>query len=246
MKNPMSQINFLFFTTLMAILIWMASPSVKAAPSHPLPLYDAQYTITWHGIEVGTSTHRLTQKADGHYYFEAKTKPRIKILPYQYYESAEFSWQNDKIKPYLYHCNILEGKRRKVGDVHFDWAAKKITHRLPNETLTNNLKEGMQDKVTQTFSIRQALKKNHTALHYEIAELDKIKPYTFTVLGKESLNTNIGVLETLKIKHISSRGHETVMWLDPKRDYLPVKVTQSRNGKVVATGTILNYYPLKG
>ncbi|MFI4937541.1 MAG: hypothetical protein ACHQJ6_03405, partial [Candidatus Berkiellales bacterium] len=62
MKNRKSQLDFLFLSTLLAIVIWMASPSVKAKPNptpppFPLQTYEARYEVSWHGIPAGTSLH---------------------------------------------------------------------------------------------------------------------------------------------------------------------------------------------
>ena len=229
----------------MAILIWMASSSVKANVSDPnafpLVTYEAHYKVSWRGIDAGESIHKLQRRADGNYHFESRTEPRLAILPYHYVESSDFIWKEGKIIPQHYAYNIHEGKRRKVGNVIFDWKTNKLYNRQLDEPWELDIFDGIQDKITQGLALRQALKSGQTTFTYQVAERDKIKPYTFKIIGPEVLKTKLGILKTLKLEHISQKGHKTILWLALPYDYLPVKMTQNRNGKTVSTGEIVTF-----
>lgn len=235
----------------MAILIWMASPSVKGyvkdeITSFPLVAFEARYSVSWLGLYTGESVHKLQRSKNGAYHFETRTEPRLRFLPFHYVESSDFIWQSGKIFPQNYYYNIQEGKRHKKGNVLFDWKNNTIKNaqiRTPWETVIPE--EGIQDKLTQTLSLRQALITGKSELSYMVAEEDKLKNYSFTILGKEQLQTKIGTLETLKIEHISRKGHRTIMWFAKKFDYLPVKMIQTRRGKQVASGEILSFSSLQ-
>lgn len=242
----------------MAILIWMASSSAKAtelnelteastaspiAQAFPLPAYEAHYEVSWYGIPAGESVHKLTQQSENQYHFEVRTEPRMKMLPYHYVESSDFTWNGTTISPQNYFYNNHEGKRRKKGNVLFDWQNNKLKNAALNQPWEADISEGVQDKITQTLSLRQALKSGSTQLNYLVAEEDKIKNYHFTILGEERLKTKLGVLQTIKVEHISRKGARTTLWLAKQFDYLPVKMTQARQGKIVAGGEILSYLP---
>jgi hypothetical protein len=231
----------------MAILIWMASPSVKGYvkedTSHPIMEYSARYSVNWHGLYAGESIHVLKKRPNGQYFFEAKTEPRLRFLPFHYTESSDFTWQSGQFIPQHYHYNIQEGKRRKKGNVNFEWK----THQLENRESPDHWKEafsdGVQDKVTQALSLRYALKTGQNVVNYTVAEEDKFKVYTFKILGQEQLQTKLGTIETVKVEHISRKGHRTITWFAKKWDYLPVKMNQFRQGKLVASGEILTFTP---
>lgn len=239
----------LFFSGLLAILIWMSSPSVKASltvgqSDTPFPFseYEARYTINWHGLYAGASTHKLHKRENGQYHFETRTEPHLHFLPFHYVESSDFSWIDGKILPDNYYYNIQEGKRHKEGSVLFDRQTQKIKqNRVSHQTLEAELIDGLQDKLTQTFSLRQALKNGDRSFTYPVAENDKIKEYTFKIVGEEKIQTKLGRLKVIKVEHLSRKGHRTVTWLAPQYDYLPVKMTQYRNGKQVAGGEILSF-----
>jgi len=251
LKNKLSQLNFIFFSTLIAILIWMASPSVKGFVNndtqHPFPLteYEARYTVNWHGLYAGESIHKLHRRPDGMYHFETRTSPKLAFLPFNYRESSDFSYQAGKIKPHNYYYNLQEGKKHKVGNVSFNWQENTLRNKALAEPWEMTIPKDVQDKLSHTLSLRQALKEGLTILTFTVAEEDKIKDYSFTILGEERLNTKIGVMDTIKVQHVSRRGNRTTLWLAKSLDYAPVKMMQSRQGKTVAGGEILSFTPIK-
>lgn len=247
----MSQLNFIFFSTLIAILIWMTSPSVKGFVNNevhqalPLTEYEARYTVNWHGLYAGESVHKLHRRADGLYHFETRTSPQLAFLPYNYRESSDFSYQSGKIKPHNYYYNIQEGAKRKVGNVSFNWQENTLINKELSEPWSMEIPKDVQDKLTHTLSLRQALKCGQSIPTFTVAEEDKIKDYAFTLLGEERLNTKLGMMDTIKVQHISRRGNRTTLWLAKSLDYAPVKMMQQRQGKVVAGGEILSFSPSK-
>lgn len=246
MKNKQNQLNYIFLSSLFVILIWMASTTTKAnlTPTpFPLKSYEAHYSISWFGIPAGESVHKLHQKTDGNYHFESRTLPKMQMLPYHYHESTDFAWKDGQIYPHNYHYNIKEGKRRKQGHVHFNWDKQTISNAKLKEPWQTEITEGIQDKLTQTLCLRQALKSGSKNLKYTVAEEDKIKDYDFVIVGSEKLKTKIGNFDTLKVEHVSRKGIRTTLWLAKKLEYLPVKMSQMRQGKVVASGEILTFTP---
>lgn len=252
MRNPNSQINLLFFSTLIALVIWIASPTVKGEELHvhshqnvsfPFAEYAARYTLNWHGIPAGESIHILKQRADGQYHFQVRAEPTLKLIPFHHTESSDFIWLNGKILPQNYYYNRKEGKRHRVGNVCFDYQNKKLTNKTLSEPWEEKLPSDVQDKITQALSLRYALKIGSNTFNYIVAEEDKLKDYHFTLLGEEHLTTKLGTLITLKVEHISRKNARTTMWLAKELDYLPVKMTQHRQGKIVADGEILSFTP---
>jgi hypothetical protein len=208
LKNQ--QLRALLITSLFAVLLWAVTPSVHAFPIAP---YEAHYSVSWLGIPAGESVHTLHERADGHYYFETRTLPNMQMLPYHYHESTNFSWENENFVPQTYHYNVKEGKRIKKGQVNFDWQNKTISNKNLKEPWLTELADGIQDKLTQTLCLRHALKIGVHNFNYMVAEEDKIKNYHFSILGEEQLKTKLGVLQTIKVEHISRKGARTTLWL---------------------------------
>tara|TARA_R110002110_G_scaffold166602_2_gene367336 strand:+ start:91253 stop:91972 length:720 start_codon:yes stop_codon:yes gene_type:complete len=231
--------------TLIATLIWLASPSIQASVNQatstqnfPIQEYEAHYDIKYFGITAGESVHRLHQRKDGIYHFESRTNPILKFLPYSYVESSDFIWENGNIIPQNYFYDIQEGKRSKKGNVTFDWVAKVVANNVSPKPWHKPLPDNIQDKVTQVLRLRYDLIQGNTDLVYTVAEDDEIKPYAFRILGEEKIASAIGTFTAIKVEHVHRKGHRTNTWFAKELNYLPIKLNQIRKGRVVGTGEI--------
>lgn len=244
---PQSFLAFLFCFTFLNTAQCLSPHNLanQPAPAFPLPEYEAQYEISWHGIPAGDSIHRLIKKENAIYYFDIKTTPRLRILPYQYHENSVFLWKESQILPQRYYYKIFEGKRKKEGIVIFDWKKNTLYNQLVSPSWETPIIDGIQDKITQTLALRKILLEQKNDFHFFVAEEDKIKEYQFMLLGEEILKTKLGPLLTLKVEHTSRKGAITHLWLAKKWAYLPVKMIQNRHGKAVASGEITHYTPFK-
>lgn len=250
MQHPLNSIKLLFWGTFFGLALWMLSPGVQAGintkPTDHLPLaeYEAEYYVSWHGIRGGESKHRLVRRADGAYHVSSTTEPYLKFLPFKYVEKADFQWENGKVIPRNYYYNLKEGRRHKKGNVAFDWRHGKVFNKISKEPWEENTIKDMQDKLSHTVQLRLDLLNDHQPSYtYTVAEDDEVKPYTFKLLNLETLETNIGTLQALKIEHTSKKGRKTHMWLSVDHDYLPVQVHHFRDGKKVGSGAIKSYTP---
>lgn len=245
MKQPIPSMQFWLISTLIAVLIWLTSPSLQAfvrdttlSRNFPIAEYEAHYDIKYFGIKVGESIHRLHRRKNGIYHFEARTNPVLEFLPYRYVESSDFSWENGKIIPQNYFYDIHEGKRIKKGNVTFDWVAKVVANTVSSKPWRKPITEDLQDKITQVLHLRYDLIQGNTELVYTVAEDDEIKPYAFRILGEEEITTALGTFTTIKVEHVHRKGHRTNTWFAKKLNYLPVKLNQIRKGRVVGHGEI--------
>lgn len=232
------------FHSLCVLFISYHLPSY-ASMHDTLQPYHASYEISWYGIPAGISHHTLQQRHNNEYHFEVKTSPKLSMLPYRYTEKSDFIFDNGQFIPQNYYYNIQEGKRKKLGHVTFDWETKTLSNQQLEEPWQAELPENAQDKITQTLSIRQALLNGDDHFHYTVVEEDKLKEYHFTQLGDEIVKTKLGILSATKVEHVSLKGVRTTLWLSKQFDYLPIKMTQERHGKLVASGEILHYSPEK-
>ena len=76
---------------------------------------------------------------------------------------------------------------------------------------------------------------------YYLADAKEVEARKFVKQGSESIKTDYGTFDTIKVvmKH-DKPGRETIFWLAPKLDYLPVKV--SHVDKKTSYGLLLTGY----
>jgi len=244
-KQPIPNAKPWLTSTLLSIFIWLASPNIQAFVSKtttkqnfPIAEYEAHYDIKYFGLKVGESIHRLHQREDNTYHFEARTTPVIQFLPYSYVESSDFTWKNGQILPQNYFYNIHEGKRVKKGNVSFDWVQRVVANNVSPKPWHEPLPDNIQDKVTQVLRLRYDLMQGNTDLSYTVAEDDEIKPYTFRIIGEEEVTTVLGTFTAIRVEHVHRKGHHTNTWFAKNLNYLPIKLNQIRKGRVVGTGEI--------
>lgn len=230
--------NFFYF--FIALLLSFACPLLHAEIL-PLVPYTAHYTIYLKGCPVGESVNKLTV-SEGLYHFITDTQPYLNIVPYRYFAKSDFQFKAPWIIPQDYFYHTQEIRRNKKGQVHFNWKTRQLDNRYTQPNWEAPLLEGMQDKLSHSLQLRlDLLRGKSQPLEYTIAEENKILAYTFTVLFQEVLQTPIGTLNTLKIKHIDHKKQITFTWLAIDYDYLPVKMEHYRQGKKIGSGEIVSY-----
>ena len=71
----------------------------------------------------------------------------------------------------------------------------------------------------------QELQQGKRQLQYQVINKGHISTYTPTLLGKETVKTGTGELETLKYERLASnQERRTTLWCAPQLHYLPVRV----------------------
>ena len=204
--------------------------------------YEARYAVTWHGMEVGESVHRLAPLEDGRWRLVSETEPYLGFLPYEYSESAIFEMDGKRVIPLTYEYDAQEGLKNKKGVLVFDYAQAIVKNSNADRPWQTPIQPNMFDKLTQTIAMRQDLIDGKDNLTYNVVENQKLRTYAFTMVGEETLETAIGSITVLKLEHeYKRRKRKTIFWVSPEHDFLLVKMSQYRKGKLVAGGEILKY-----
>lgn len=233
-------LSILLNTLLGTLLLALSHPS--CAETLPFTPYRASYQVSLKGIPVGESVQQLIYLQNGQYRLVVNTHPYLNIVPYKYLTQTDFSFEANEIVPQHHVYQHQEIKHHKRGNVHFNWQTKKLTNNDCHPVWKADLVEGMQDKLSHSLQLRlDLLQGKREALYYTVAEETKILPYHFTIIGTERLKTNIGILNTLKVKHIDRKQQVTINWLAQDYQYLPVKMEHYRHGKKLGHGEILSY-----
>jgi hypothetical protein len=244
-NKPPLPINFYFFSSLVFILLWLASPHVNASNDFPLSPYEAQYNIQWHGLKAGTSVHTLKQNPDQTYTVESKTIPRFKWVPLHFVERSQFMWNNQEIKPLHYFYDLKEARKHKKGAVEFDWKNNRVYNKIGQEPWEQKITKGIQDKLTHALKLRtQLMQHTNKPLKFIVAEDDEVKPYIFNVIAHERIKTELGWLDSVKISHTSRSNKTYTMWLAKNFEYAPIRVEQAKDNSVFAEGEIISYKKL--
>lgn len=207
----------------------------------PFENYEARYKVTWRGVDAGVSIHRLSKVNQNRFYFEAVTEPHFGFLPFHASESSLFTWEKNEIKPYQFQYNINEGKRKRIGNIQFNWSKQKIMSLNANDPFELELNQHYQDKLTHLFMVRRDLQKAknpNQPITYIVATGDKTKSYTFVSMGSEFIQTPMGKLDAIKLENTTHGDRVTTIWFAKQWRYLPIKIVHARGGKTITTAEI--------
>lgn len=130
--------------------------------------------------------------------------------------------------------------RRGAVAANFDWDARRVT--FSARTHERPLPDGVQDRISFQFQlmlIGQAMPERFRAgaeTVLRIAGRDDVNAYRFRALGRETVATGIGELDTVRIERLdpdSPRARIDV-WLAPDRGWLPVRLRfTDRHGRSI-------------
>ena len=207
----------------------LLSPSLAAAPitNNEIASYSAQYSANYNGLAI-KAHHQLRQLEDGSYIEILNAKSILGKIK----ESAKFIIDDhQKILPYQYNYKrSLVGISRVESQV-FDWPKKQLRYAKNDKIQVVNLEPGALDIVTHKLQLRHDLQEGKTILSYPVMARDKRKQYDYEVVASEILNTEIGPLNTTKIRRISnSNTRETVIWLATDWNFLVVQLSHTEKG----------------
>jgi len=238
-------VSIKFFPLLHSLLlsICLITPLIPFSVQASLQPYRAVYSLKWHGVPVGTSTHTIQSIGPHTFSAETLSKPIIMLLPFKAHEKSRFKIYHHQVRPLHYEYQIQEKSKKKKGEIWFDWPRKKIHETIEmHPTKTFPLTESMFDKISLYFQIQSDLIHQRQPLDYTVIEPEKIKSYHFTLIGEEDLLTPLGLLKTVIIEHISpNEERRTTIWLAKERAFLIVKLQQKKNGKLTAESLIKSY-----
>ncbi len=184
--------------------------------------FQASYQFSYNGKNLGSATRTLSKSGNQwNYVFAAKAGGIASAT-----ETSRFTFENGKIGSSSFSRSSKILIHNNTMSIHFNPAAKKINTKKDKESRSFAWKAGVLDELNAELQIREDLKNGSLKSTYYLADSKEVEARKFVRQGSESVKTNYGTFDTIKvaIKH-DKPGRETIFWLAPKLDYLPVKVT---------------------
>lgn len=198
--------------------------------------FTARFDFTANRLLVARMERTLRANRDGSYTYSSKTVAAgiVSVLfPDSIDESSVWDLADGRPRPLKYqyhHVGRKNGDRHAVLD--FDWKKGVVTNRINDDPWTMKVPAGVQDKLLYHYTMMRDLKEGRPVLSYEVADGGELKNFTFERRGTETLATPLGRLQAEKLERIHG-SRRTVIWCAPALDYMPVRIEQHKDGKVV-------------
>ena len=218
-----------------ALLVVCALPGLAAAASDALRPYSASYTVSWHGMNAGTSSFTLKQESADEWSYESRNQPRGLFSLVSMASAtlhSRMSVSNAGVRPLRFTATSSSGDEVRA-DLQFDWAANRVSGKFEGETIDMALRAGVQDDLSVQVALIHALLLEQPPAGIALFDHKGIRDYAYTRVGEETLHTPLGDVATVIYR--SQRAYSprsTRFWCAPGYGFIPVRAEQQREGKV--------------
>lgn len=199
--------------------------------------FQASYQFAYNGKNMGSATRTLSKSGNNWtYVFAAKAGVIASAT-----ETSKFSLNGSQLVSDSFSRTSKILVHNNTMNIKFNPSAKTINTSKDSEKNAFAWKSGVLDELNAELQIREDIKSTGLKSNYLLSDAKGIDNRKFVKQGNEQVKTNYGTFDTIKVvmKH-DKPGRETIFWLAPKLDYLPVKV--SHEDKKTSYGLLLTGY----
>lgn len=212
---------------------------LTAVSTHALAMspFQANYQFSYNGKNMGTATRTLSKSGQQwNYVFAAKAGSIASAT-----ETSRFTFNNGKISSNSFSRTSKILVHNDKLTINFNPSSKTINTKKDDKARSFAWKAGVLDELNAELQLREDLKASGLKSSYAIADAKEVEARKFVKQGSERVTTSYGTFDTIKVvmKH-DKPNRDTIFWLAPKLDYVPVKVSH-QDGKT-SYGLLLTGY----
>jgi hypothetical protein len=234
----------------MVVLIAAAAGVARAAePAHPggpslgIPLHEAVYHATVRHIPV-RATLRLEKQNDGLFLYRSWVEPRgpLSFIRKEVSETSLVLLDADgAIQPISYRRRDEFSGRHS--DMLFDHAGQEVTINYRDRVNTIDWEPGIYDLLTLRLVLARDLARGTLKDVYRVVDdRGRVEDVDVEVVGKETLSTALGDLETVRLEYTNQRrGRAYRLWIAEQMDAAMVRLEQYEDGKLRGSLGIVEY-----
>jgi hypothetical protein len=220
-------------------LLLLALPAVAAPPQR----VQLDFTVTSGDMQIGEGRDVLVH--DGKQYSVVSESNTVGVAAFFYKLDIRRESKGLVLKKGLRPLSFAEDRSRKpLRTAAFDWDAMTITLRDGDTTQTLPLPANTFDQTSFAYAFAFNAPSDESVVVY-LTDGRKLSDYNYRMVGKESVKTPMGELQTLHYQKVRApddkRGFE--IWLAVDHYYFPVKIRYvEKNGTAVdSTVTKITY-----
>ena len=209
------------FTTVTSAAILCAGLSSHALAIAP---FQASYQFSYNNKNLGSATRTLSQQGNNWtYVFNAKAGGIASAS-----ETSQFSFVDNKITSQKFSRSSKILIHNNTMSINFNPNTKVVNTKKDDTARSFPWQAGALDELNAELQIREDLKSNSLRTKYLIADAKALDERRFVKQGTETIKTNYGTFSTIKVVMQHDKPERnTVFWLAPKLDYLPVKMAHN-------------------
>lgn len=203
-----------------------------AVAATPLAPYRASYMITRGGNPIGELHQSLHYHGRETLIFESQRFSsgfQAMVAPSRESERTLWVWQPPKMVPLEYLTRSQRLGLTETRRIEFDWQAKELRLSLEGGTTRLPLTPGVVDRLLLQLVIRHDLMQGGSErLDYRVQRFEGVESWRVVAHGEELVDIQNGKLRAIRVE---SGGQQ--LWLDPVREYLPLRFSFEEEGERV-------------
>lgn len=223
---------------ILLILLTLFIPvSPAVANDNPLKPFRAQYIVEQDDDMIARTTVSLSTAGKNRWLYQSNSEPTgwlASMLGIAIAQQSEWTW-HEGVKTLTYRYD-RSGKEKHVHMI-FDWQQMKVTNIINGDPWHMQIPDATQDKLGITLALMAHLAESETDTSFPVADGGKLKTYDYKILGKLSLDTALGKINTITVtrnKRGRSKAKEATLWLAPDLGYLLVRMEKpDKDGEMV-------------
>lgn len=209
-------------TSLLLTGISMPATAKDISPSQ------ATYALNFDG-KTGTATRTLSKNVDTFTYKVTARAAGVATAT----QSSTVRLSGNNIVPSNASTSYKVAGVGRTHTIKFNGKQAVSSYKGKNTTIATP--NGAYDELSLELQIRQELLNNKFSGNYVLIKKTDSEPTIFRKAGNTTISVPAGTFQTVRIDRVhSDKNRSTSFWLAPSLDYLPVKVSQTNDGKTIA------------
>jgi len=207
-------------------LLAAAGLALASLPAFALQPFTADYQANYMGMQA-TGTMTLAAAGNDQWKYTLQIQNQLANLT----QSTTFDERNGQLRPLSGNdSSLLLVKKRNV-QAKYDWNANQATWSgdvKPERRGPVQLKPGDMDALLINLAIARDLHAGKP-LTYRMVDEGRVKPMTYTVVGKENITVNGKQQQATKVSRTDG-NKELIAWIVPDLP-VPARLLQKENGQ---------------
>lgn len=206
---------------------------LQAIPGTLSPL-ESRYELSRGVIVLGEATFTLSPgEADQCWVYQYRAKPSglARLFIGNITETSHFCLVDGFIRSQKFSFHRAD-KEKDNFELEFNWDDRMVRSSIGD---MRPLRNDMIDRLAMQVAVKRWVVARGGVpgpekISMTKVEDDRIKTYSFQVIGHEQVETPAGTFDTVRVERVDDPKKSTRFWLAPDRDYQVVRVEQVRKG----------------
>ncbi|MBS7456732.1 DUF3108 domain-containing protein [Coralloluteibacterium stylophorae] len=219
----------------LALAALLAPMLALAAPPGP---YRADYEVLRNGSVLGRAEVELARDGDAWTLTSHTrgTEGLAALAGADIRERSTLRWRDGRPETTGYRYEQKTAFNTRKRSLEVDAAKGQIVSRDRKDSRTLTWTPGVLDRQLVALALAQDLAAGKREVEYQVAERRAVEPQRYRLAGTESVQVPDGRIDAARVERIreGDSGRTTTIWLDPARDYLPVRTVQrEKDGETI-------------